>query len=368
MKKHLYIITSLLLAASCVYPFDVELPSDIEQTLVVDGVIVLGGNSYVNISNVRTFDGRYTAPPSADILLEEENGATYPGVLQFPGYYRLFTEDANQDSRYRLIVVYKDKTYATDWTELANVPTIDRIGFSADDTDVHVSLSVNRTDARSQYLSVSFQEIWHFHATYLQELGYNPKDNSVYFIPTPDRSRYWCWQKSNSSGNTILNCSGFGNIVEDWPFAKFSRSSNRNHGEYYIKVNLRSMSRDEYRYWKNLNDNSAIGGNLFSPEPGDVPSNLRCITDESTAVYGYVSFSKACSAIASLDGRYYIQKSSEGLYQFDPEEYRQFYEMGYEPVRQLGDGMGNLVPGWGQRRCFDCVAAGGKLEKPEFDR
>lgn len=368
MKKVLYILASLLLAASCVYPFDVELSSDIDQALVVEGSIALGGNSYVNISNVRTFDGRYTAPPSADILLEEENGATYPGVLQFPGYYRLFTEDANQDSRYRLTIVYKDKTYTTDWTELAKVPIIDHVSFSADYTHVHVALSVNRKDAPSDYLSVSFQEIWYFHASFVKELGYNPKNNSIYVIEEPDYSLYWCWQKNNSSGSTILDCSNFGDIVEDWEFTSFNRASNRNHGQYYIKVNLRSMTEDEYRYWKNLNDVSSIGGNLFSPEPGDVASNLRCITDENTPVYGYVSFSKVCSTVATLDSRYYKQQSSEGLYQFEPMEYPLYYDMGFEPVKELSDGMGNMVPSWGQRRCFDCVAAGGTLEKPEFDR
>ena len=369
LKRIIYIALALILATSCVYPFNADIPSEIDKTLVVEGRIVLGGYSEINLSCVRTFDGKYSAPPSAEITLEEENGVVYPAELIISGKYRLRTENANQDSRYRLRIVYEEKEYATDWATLADTPIINRIDFTANKTDVTVSVSVNGKDAKCNYLAASFQEIWYFHASFVKELGYNVETNSVYRIEEPDETYYRCW-KSETSPERLLDCSKMDGIVQNWAITSFPRTSNRNHGDYTIKVSARCLTQEEFRYWKLLDDNSNIGGNLFSPEPGELASNLKCISDETTPVYGYVTYSKACSAEAHLDGKFYKEHVDDGLYQIEVDQYLEFYNMGYEPVKEMNviflGGVGT-VPGWGTLRCYNCVAAGGTLEKPEFN-
>jgi len=49
------------------------------------------------------------------------------------------------------------------------------------------------------------------------------------------------------------------------------------------------------------------------------------------------------------------------------EYYDMYYEAGYRPLEYTEtprEGEGNY--GWGPAQCFDCVAAGGTLTRPDF--
>lgn len=367
IKRLLHIALAALLGVSCVYPFDAELSEETRMALVVEGNIVIGGNSTVTLSTLRGVNQRNSSgTPSGEVFLEEENGAIYPGTMTSPGQYSIATKAIGPDSRYRLRVESGGKTYSTDWTELLSAPEIKTLKFFVDQNTVYARLSFDAGDDGYNYAAVSFQEIWYFHTDYLQMLSYNPENNSVAIIMYPNETFHYCWHKTRISNESYIDYSHLGGQVRDYVVTSFPRSSNRNHGDYSIKVIVRNLTEQEYLYRKNLENLSGTGTSLFSPEPGEVKSNIRCISDEETPVYGYVNISMTRSKTANVDGRYYSPGKLYSLMVLDPEEYFQFYSEGYVPVDLVFTESGT-EPGWGPSFCINCVDAGGTLEKPQFD-
>ena len=68
-----------------------------------------------------------------------------------------------------------------------------------------------------------------------------------------------------------------------------------------------------------------------------------------------------------LNSRYDLWTAPKSLIEVAPEDYLDFYNNGYNPVEQIPSAEGGMVVGWGLGRCYDCVLAGGTLEKPSFE-
>ena len=83
-------------------------------------------------------------------------------------------------------------------------------------------------------------------------------------------------------------------------------------------------------------------------------------------VYGYVNIAKVVTREGKLDARYDLWMAPKTLMNPDPEDFANLYGLGYNPIDMVFGSEGYYV-GWGLPRCYDCVAAGGTLDKPEFD-
>jgi hypothetical protein len=148
---------------------------------------------------------------------------------------------------------------------------------------------------------------------------------------------------------------------------KFPRSDNRNHSEYDVKVKLWNLTPEQYRYRKMLEENASIGGNLFSPEPGVVKGNIYCENNPEVKVYGYVNIAKVTTYTNVLPATYSTWRVKYKLTEVASEDWPVYYGKGYMPVDLMLSDSGGEVVGWGEARCFDCIAAGGTLDKPDFD-
>ena len=61
---------------------------------------------------------------------------------------------------------------------------------------------------------------------------------------------------------------------------------------YSILVKQIGLSKEAYNFWNILKKNTELTGSLFDPQPSKMPSNIRCINDETKKVVGYVSVAK----------------------------------------------------------------------------
>ena len=351
MRKNLSILTLLLCATACIYPYTPELDEAPEGVLAVDANISIGDVSTVRLSALRSIwpSEQHVYPDFHDaaVWVEDETGVSYPGTPtpQYFGYYDIYlpgvalftipTENAPADRRYRLCINALGAKYVSDWTDIAAPPVIREINFSADEERVSVNVSV---DAGVEDF--------------------------------PDYSKYWCW---NSSDNhqlfpvdyTAMSDSG----ITSWPIFRFSRKDNRNHKRYCVNIKARTLSKETYRFLKNLENNTTGGDNLFTPTPGEIAGNLRCESDPERTVLGYVLFSRTTSKRAWLDSRYLRTSRPHTLLYPTEEHFLEYYNNGYLPLEELlpelrEEGKGPY--GWGPRYCYDCTAAGGTQEKPDF--
>ena len=148
-------------------------------------------------------------------------------------------------------------------------------------------------------------------------------------------------------------------------FKSFPRTDNRNHDRYRVKVKVRNMSENEYKFRKLLDQNEDVGGNLFTPEPGEMIGNIACVEDPSVRVYGYVYASSVTEGTYYFNSPYYIISRYVLIKVEDTaEEYIRYSGMGFQPVTDYYDNDESFI-GWGPERCYDCTAAGGTRNKPE---
>ena len=153
-----------------------------------------------------------------------------------------------------------------------------------------------------------------------------------------------------------------------FPVTSFARTDSRNHQRYSILVKAYSLSRDAYLYNKMTQDISDLGGDLFSPDPGTLPTNLSCQNEPERAVMGLVLAAEVASKRVYMDNSYLIvpkaNTSSFVVPSFD--DFPRYYnEMNYRPILTISTDTGSGI-GWGPLRCIDCIAAGGTQEKPDF--
>ena len=370
MNKRVFLLTALALS-SCVYPFSVDTEDQLqENALVIDANILLGNTSTVTLSYLQPLKVGQRASsygtPQGIVLLEDDKGNTYPAENDF-GVYRIPSFPVNDHVRYRLTVLVEDKTYRSEWIEPTDPPEITGISFAASETQVIVQLSIRDHGEGSGYASATFEEIWKFHADFMRQYEYDSQTNSVFMLMMPDESHYWCWNKIVNGYLYNIDYTSLNGEVDSFPVYKFLRTSNRNHEEYNIRVKVWNLTPEQYRYRKMLEDNASIGGNLFSPEPGEVRGNVFCETDTSVKVYGYVNVSRVNVKDAVLDSRYNRWVAPKTLVEVDPSEYLDYSERGYAPVELMISSEGGDTVGWGLGRCYDCTLAGGTLEKPSFD-
>lgn len=370
MKK-LFVLTALFLLASCTYPFSVELEDIDEPSLVVDANILIGNTSTINLSYLEPLRvgqrGASSGRPDANVYLEDEAGNTYPAANSY-GKYVIPEFNPAGSGKYRLTVVSDGKIYRSEWVEPVAPPKITDISFSTDTENVYIQLSMEDDGNGSGYAASVMEEIWNFHADHLRNLGYDPDNNTVYTLMDPDEAHYWCWRKRNVETQSILDYTGMGGNVKGFVLATYSRSDSRNHREYHAKIKLWNLTKEQYEYRKLLEENASIGGNLFSPEPGEIRGNVYCESDLSEKVFGYVNISMVVTREVSMDGRFLIDKGPNSkLIEVSPENYLERYNKGYMPINYIQNSEGFEVPGWGLGRCYDCIQAGGTLEKPDFD-
>ena len=371
MKKSLLLLLTGLAAWACVYPYDEALQAPDTPVLVMDGSIVLGSDARLNVGLMRTYDGSIPQGlRSVEVenwWVEDDKGERYtPAADQ----ETVDLSAAPSDRNYRMVMKVQGKTYSSMFQHPVEPPQIDSVTIWADDTNVYCGLSMDGGPDATGFAAVCIEEIWNFHAKMLQEY-----DWKGYYMPlTPDDPsvHYWCWLHNANSPEMIIDYSKTDGKAERYIIQTFSRLDNRNHRRYELRTRARTLTQDEYIFLNNISRGNQ-GSDLFTPNPGEVPGNVRCEDNPSEQVLGYVTVSKYASQTVSLDDRYYkgLEVGDELLSAL-PSDYETlwyyYYEMQWRPVRDFQPNENALyfVVGWADRRCVDCVYAGGLPEKPEF--
>ena len=370
MKKFSLYIALTLAVSACVYPYTPELEDTAEPSLVIDANILIGNTSTVNLSYLQPLEvGQRNAGsgrPSGVVYLEDNAGHTYQAENRF-GTYVIPPFQPSGSSEYRLTVMADGNTYRSEWITPTEPPTITDVTFSASETQVFVNVSLKEEGSGSGYAAASYEEIWKFHSDFMRMYMYNPESNSVIALMAPDETVYWCWKKSSTGRQVSIDYSSLNGEVNAFPVYGFLKTDNRNHDEYDVRIKVWNLTPEQYKYRKMLEDNESIGGNLFSPEPGEVRGNVFCENDETIKVYGYVNISRVAVKDAVFHSIYDRWTAPKSLIEVDPEDYLKMYENGYSPVETVLGDEGHSFIGWGQGRCYDCTQAGGTLEKPSFD-
>ena len=369
MKK-LLLYTGLLLASvSCIYPYDPDLQDAGNRSVVIEGNILIGDKSTAYLSYTIPLSGQLQGYPAGTGYIEDDKGGTYSmitGSHTVQGYQIDFnTANAAEDRKYRMVISVDGLTYRTEWITPEKSPVIGGVSFKADESQVYAMVSFKDSPGGSGYFSVSCEETWHFHADYERTYYLDLSTLVIVDLQSTMGDPYWCWKSFTPPTSTLVDAHDTNGEVKDLIFKSFPRTDNRNHDRYRVKVKVRNMSENEYKFRKLLDQNEDVGGNLFTPEPGEMIGNIACVEDPSVRVYGYVYASSVTEGTYYFNSPYYIISRYVLIKVEDTaEEYIRYSGMGFQPVTDYYDNDESFI-GWGPERCYDCTAAGGTRNKPE---
>ena len=383
MRKLLSFLAISLCAAACIYPYTPDLEEAPEGVLSVDGSICIGETSTVYLGLLSSLwpseqnNSSSTPSPQAEVRVwvEDDQGGQYPGVSDGSGgklgTVSIDTKNAPADRRYRLCIDALGATYTSDWSDLLEPPVIKEVQIDADNNNVNVSVNLDGGTDGTGYMILNYEETWEFHVDYPVTFEVNTDTWVITPLEDPDYSRFWCWKSNRNNMNYLVDYSAMADDgVTGYPLLSFPRTDNRNHKRYCVNVKARTISPKTYRFLKNLQDISSGGDNLFTPEPGEIAGNLHCESDPERMVLGYVLFSKTASKRVFLDSRYLKHTPLTPLIYIHKEKYPSYYARGYLPLNQNMDPARDPSTagpyGWGTKRCYDCVAAGGTKRKPSY--
>lgn len=371
MKKYLLYILTLAATSACIYPYDVELDSAPEKTVVVDGEIVVGGTTTINLSYLVPLNGVASARQAhGQAQIEDENGKIYkPTSSASTTSISIPMDNAPSGVRYRATITVDGETYQSDWIEPKAPPVIKNIGFSADEDFVSVTVDLEAGEDGTGYIGLTYEECWEFHSDFYPELFINPLE-WFFYTPVDPYPYYWCWMYEKSPAMVLLDYTKLseGSSINNYPIHSFLRTDGRNHRMYSILVKARTLSEENYRYINYLDEVSNSGTDLFTPEPGQMQGNLHCESDKDRPVMGLVQASELVTKRVFLNSKYQKSKrEDDGIFvEVTPDKYRFFYySKGYRPVKTVSSPDGTF-DGWAPERCINCIVAGGTQVKPDF--
>ena len=373
----IFILLSMLvfvgMTTTCITPFSAKGVDVEEETLVIEGDIIVHGDTKIYLSFLKTLDGYYdfSYVTAAEVWVQDIDGASFLGSLMTetnnPPYFLIDTKSLGLDNQYKLCVrLYNGKSYESDFLTPIHTPAIDTIEYIINDTRTAVDFFVTtHGDAdNAPYYKWSYVEDWEIISTYATNVYYDRPSNRFLEYAT-ERPVYYCWAQSKSAAILIAKTDHLqDNIVLQQKLNTVTDRDNRISYLYSMELSQMSISKEAYTYWSTLKRNTDEIGGIFAPQPNDIYGNIRCVTDPGVRTIGYIS------AGTHSVKRIYVTHQELILYKFPSCDFvippigftnRDMYDTGHQIV---GSGL-SRIDGWVPRGCVDCTAMGTK-NRPSF--
>ena len=394
MKKIALYLAGLLLAASCIYPFEPETPP-VDRCLVFEGNLVIGESSTMSVRLLQPLSGSIVTDTdtwniNGEARVECTDGTVINGVPRLRGsnevafIFNLTNASAKEAYRVWFTDDKTKKVYRSNWMKVEKAPLIERIDFVPDDKNVKVRLTLTGPTDDTRYFCWTYTEDWEIHSDflplYLYRYGVDPYNirGQAYEEIQGEYDKYYCWNRASSKELFVADTRDLNSrTLPARQIAEFGRTTPRCQELYCISVTAYGISADRYAYIHHMNEVSNIQGDLFSPNPSAMRGNLRCEQDSTELVLGYVGVCQTTMTRAFFEGtRYYTGRVDYSVRFFpnlsEPLEaesnekgYDYFYMLDNRPLYMVADENGDEKMQWAPRRCVDCTVHGTK-NKPSY--
>lgn len=374
-------VVILMVWLSCKKVYNPTIVASNLNYLVVEGMINTGGtdSTFIKLSRTSNIASAITNKPElkASIKVEGDNNITYSLTEKGLGAYYLPPMNLGFTHKYRVRIKTNDgREYLSEYAIAKPAPPIDSITFTASD-DQGVRLYVNSHDPsnNSRYYRWDFIETWEYYSKY-QSISVS---NGTSIVPRDmvNNDIYHCWNTA-SSNNLILGSSAklSQDIITHEPITTMETSSPKVTVKYSMLLKQYALTADEYNYLDNIKKNNENLGSIFDAQPSDSRGNIRCISNSSEVVIGYVG------AGAYTTKRIYINRSDIHSFKFpldncdldtvyfsNPKTGRNdvdfYFIQSKPPLIPVEKYMNSGYTG-SSADCVDCRTKGGVTRKPAF--
>jgi hypothetical protein len=301
MFRHYFIVRTsfrlfapiVILAISCIEPYNVPVSDRTLNVLVVDGFINASAQvATVKLSYTQLLDD--PNPPKkelgAEVTIEASTGAVYNLTEKEEATYEIRDAAFDKSAHYTLHIRKANGTaYQSDTIRIQDTPSIDSLYFNVDPDFENLAIRVDTGDGSSStgYYAWNYTETYEYQAQYYS--GYKFIDHKA--IPrTSEESVSTCWQTLEFDGISIASTQRLSqDVISRYPVVFIPKASPKISIRYSILLKQRSVSAVEYQYLQQLKKNIEDVGGIFSVTPGEVLGNMRSVEDSADPVVGFFS-------------------------------------------------------------------------------
>lgn len=390
MKRKIYlsaILFTLLIYAACKQAFEPNVKSAVTNYLVVDGFVNPGSDSTtISLSRSVPLGQKQTVKVEmgASVSVESSTGIFYNLKETKPGQYRSAGLNLPLTATYRLnIKTSNGKVYQSDFVPAKITPPVDSVTYRRTVDGLQIEASAHDGSNQTIYYRFTYEEAWKYHAGRYSfyEFFPNPPPKSP---PINDRKNffYYCYRGENST-RIILGSTAklAGDVLSKSPVNFIENRSEKISEKYSINVKECALTKEGYEFWDSQRKNTEQLGGIFDPQPSELKSNIRCVTNPAETVIGFVSVCTETQKrifiepnqvnweqprndhCANLDTILYAGPKNVVTYLYTTPGKKALLI----PVDKIVDGKDNIL-GFlsAEEECVDCRLAGGTLTPPLF--
>jgi hypothetical protein len=269
-----YLLSLSIVFSSCKEPFAPYKDPNTKSVLVVDGFIDTGGGKIsIRLTRTANLGGpvTYWYEPDATLKIEGEDGSSISTITDFSGVGIFTTRLTDSTQKYKLsITTHAGKIYSTDFLENKKSPEIKSIAYKTENCQLRIVINTEDKTNSARYYQ------WTFYG------GFEGGDPSI--------SRAGC--DDGQFSKEILVASS-AKLVDDniyeFPIAFAKKNCFEIRNAFSIDVIQSAITSDGYNYLLNMKKNTEKIGGIFDPQPSEILGNIKCISNPSEPVIGFIS-------------------------------------------------------------------------------
>jgi hypothetical protein len=296
--RSVFILMAIFTLCTCIDPYTPKF-AESKSLLVVDGQITDENSSY-EVKLTKTFQ-YLDAPPVpvqyANVYITDNSGNNIHLSDEENGIYKTDSSVFRGlvGRNYVLHIVTIDgKEYQSDTCLMHVVPDIESIYFVKDqelanngtesDDGIRIFLSTRPADSNVSF-RWDFVETWKFQVPLPKRYDYISETE---IVPVK-KIKMTCWKSIKSSRVQIdyINPGQADRVLNEPIYFIASDKSDRLMLQYSILVKQYSVSKSEYKFWKDLKKVNDSGGDIFASQPFSIVSNIHNLNDPKEKVLGY---------------------------------------------------------------------------------
>ena len=261
--------------------------------LVVEGFIDTdpGESTTFNLSHTIKLDTNlYVPEPGATVTVEGMDNSSWPLTELNPGTYSALLASLNYATSYRLhVVTTSGKQYASEYVPLVPCPPIDSISWRRLENNTGIQIYANAHDPQNNthYYRWDYTETWEFHSPYVANVQFLP---GYGLVPYYNNTTSICWHTDRATSIVLGTSSQLSqDLIYQAPVVLVPLNSQQITVRYSILVKQYGLTKDAFTWWQRLQKNTEQIGSIFGVQPSANKGNIRCLTDTTEQVLGFVS-------------------------------------------------------------------------------
>ncbi|MGE0770811.1 MAG: DUF4249 domain-containing protein [Cyclobacteriaceae bacterium] len=331
--KRIWLLTFFLLAmiGSCIDPIQLDVATE-EGLIVVEGGLTDQPGPYVvNLfRSVKLYNDLEKRPAvtGAFVYIIDEDGNQERLKDDVPGVFvssNTFKTEYGK-SYYLRIEAFDGRIYESAPQTLVPIDNIDSIYFEFQDKvntgnpgeennagfNVYINATVNSGAEYVRLKSTGVYEVFTFPEKRMVNAGEagrvpDPRPCSGYRVIQGILTQVGpcaccnCWVTAYDRSPEIADMDFYGGSLAGFNVGYVPATKGLFYSKYRVEVQIESISKELYDYWRLVKIQKEGGSSLFQPATAKIRGNLRCINDESAEIFGLFSVSAVKSKSIFID-------------------------------------------------------------------